>query len=72
MARREAISWMWLEACAMLARAECLRSQFFHLVEAQSRQPIWEPPVDVFEARGTSSSSLPGLAPESVEVRSTR
>lgn len=71
MARREAISWMWPEACAMLARAERLHNQFFHLVEAQGRQPVWEPPVDVFEARRhiVVVVALPGVVPEAVDVR---
>ncbi len=71
MAKREAISWMWPEACAMLARAERLHSQFFHLVEPQGRQPIWEPPVDVLEAHRhiVVVVALPGVAPEAVDVR---
>ena len=71
MVRREPISWMWPEACAMLARAERLHRQFFHLVETQGRQPIWEPPVDVLEARRhiVVVVALPGVAPESVDVK---
>ena len=68
MARRDAISWMWPEACAMLARAERLQRQFFHVGEAESRQPTWEPPVDVLETRGhvLVLVALPGVDPETV------
>ncbi len=68
MARREAISWMWPEACAMLARAERLHRQFFHIGEAEANQPIWEPPVDVLETRGhvLALVALPGVDPETV------
>ena len=68
MARRDANSWMWPEACAMLARAERLHRQFFHVGEAQSRQPVWEPPVDVLETRGyvLVLVAVPGVDPETV------
>ena len=70
MARREAISWMWPEACATLARAERLHHQFFHVGETERRQPIWEPPVDVLEAHRhiVVIVALPGVAPETVDV----
>ena len=68
MARRDANSWMWPEACAMLARAERLHRQFFHVGEAESRQPVWEPPVDVLETRGyvLVLVAVPGVDPETV------
>ena len=51
MARDDAIRWMWPEACAMLARAERLHRQFFHVGLAEDRRPVWEPPVDVLETQ---------------------
>ena len=70
MARDDVIRWMWPEACAMLSRAERLHRQFFHVGEAETRQPVWEPPVDVLEARRhiVVIVALPGIAPETVEV----
>ena len=54
----------------MLSRAERLHRQFFHVGEAETRQPVWEPPVDVLEARRhiVVIVALPGIAPETVEV----
>ena len=51
MARDDAIRWMWPEACAMLARAERLHRQFFHVGLAEDRRPVWEPPVDVLKTQ---------------------
>lgn len=41
--------WMWSEACQMLAEAERLSRQSFRPTRSLSRQPTWEPPVDVLE-----------------------
>lgn len=70
MAKDDAITWMWPEACAMLARAERLHRQFFHIAEAGVRQPVWEPPVDVLETRQhvVVLVGLPGVDPESVKA----
>lgn len=70
MARSDAISWMWPEACALLSRAERLQRQFFHVSNSERRQPLWEPPVDVLEARRhiVVIVALPGVVPETVEV----
>ena len=70
MARDDAISWMWPEACAMLARAERLHRQFFHVGEAEARDPVWEPPVDILEAHRhiVVIVALPGVSPETVDV----
>lgn len=69
MAARDAISWMWPEACAMIARAERLHRQFFHVGEVR-RQPVWEPPIDVLEASRhlVVVVGLPGVEPESIDV----
>lgn len=70
MASRGAISWMWPEACAMVARAERLNRQFFHIGEAETHQPVWEPPVDVLEAHRhiVVIVGLPGVTFESIRV----
>ena len=70
MPKDDAIAWMWPEACAMLARAERLQHQFFHVAEAGSRQPAWEPPADVLETRElvVVLVALPGVDPESVQA----
>jgi HSP20 family protein len=68
MARREEISWMWPEACAMIARAERLHRQFFHVGASGAHQTIWEPPVDVLETpeHVLIVVGLPGVDPGSV------
>jgi HSP20 family molecular chaperone IbpA len=69
MAEHDAISWMWPEACAMIARAERLHRQFFHVGEAR-REPVWEPPIDILEAYRhiVVIVGLPGVPPESIGV----
>ena len=62
--------WMWSEAFEMLTRAERLHRQMFRPVGAPSRQPAWEPPVDILEtAREVLVLvALPGVAHEQVEA----
>ena len=62
-------SWMWSEACDMLARAERMHREFFRPVRA-SRLPAWEPPVDVLETEHDVQVfvALPGVDPERVEA----
>jgi HSP20 family protein len=69
MAGREAEILMWSEACEMLARAERLHRQFFHL-SAPRRMPVWEPPVDVLETdeEALIFVALPGVDPEKAQV----
>lgn len=68
MIRRRTTTWMWAEACHMLARTERLRQRFF---EVATDAPGWEAPVDIFENGGQLIVwiALPGVAPESVEIR---
>ena len=68
--RDPAIGWTWPEACALLARAEHLHRQFFHLARASDRHVVWEPPVDVLETERQVLIlvGLPGVNPESVEA----
>lgn len=49
MMARDSLSWMWVEACEMLDRAERLQRQFFQLHRLSQQRPRWEPPVDIFE-----------------------
>jgi HSP20 family protein len=63
-------SWMWSEACDMLARAERLHREFFHPVQSGSRIPSWAPPVDVIETEHAVLVlvALPGVDPDRVEA----
>jgi HSP20 family protein len=69
MAGRDAETWMWSEACEMLARAERLQRQFFQIRRAEPA-PAWEPPVDVLETDEDVHVlvALPGVEPESAEA----
>ena len=63
-------SWMWSEACDMLARAERLHREFFQPVRSGSRTPSWEPPVDMIETERDVLVlvPLPGVDPDRVEA----
>lgn len=63
-------SWMWSEACDMLARAERLHREFFRPARSVSHLPVWEPPVDVLETgrEVLVLMALPGVDPEHVEA----
>jgi HSP20 family molecular chaperone IbpA len=63
-------SWMWSEACDMLARAERLHREFFRPVRSGSRTPSWEPPVDMIETERDVLVlvALPGVDPDRVEA----
>jgi len=39
---------MWSRACALLEEAERRHRQFFALLSAPARVPVWEPPIDMF------------------------
>ena len=69
MAGSEAESWMWSEACEMLARAERLHRQFFQLSRPR-RVPVWEPPVDVLETEREALIfvALPGVDHENAQI----
>lgn len=60
--------WMWSEALQMLARADQIRRQTFHL--SGGAQPRWEPPVDVLETptEVLIVAALPGVDPDVVEA----
>ncbi|HEX4024045.1 MAG TPA: Hsp20/alpha crystallin family protein [Steroidobacteraceae bacterium] len=41
--------WMWARAVALLEEAERRHRRFFELLaSAPPRQPVWEPPIDMF------------------------
>ncbi len=63
-------SWMWSEACDILARAERLQREFFRPIRSVSRLPAWEPPVDVLETdrEVLVLMALPGVDPDRVEA----
>lgn len=63
--------WMWVEALAVLDRAERLQRQFLRYVGPGVDAPMWEPPVDVLEsAEGVVLLfALPGVAPEDIDVK---
>jgi HSP20 family molecular chaperone IbpA len=62
--------WMWSEAFAMLARVDRLHREFFRPAGSLSRQPAWEPPVDILETAGEVLVlvALPGVVPDDVEA----
>lgn len=70
MAAGDPETWMWAEACEMLARAERLHRQFFQPVRPRTRLPAWEPPVDVVETdrEVLILVALPGVDPDRAEV----
>ena len=54
----------------MLARAERLQRQFFHIAEAGDRRASWAPPADVVETRRevVVLVGMPGVDPASVQT----
>jgi HSP20 family molecular chaperone IbpA len=52
----------------MVARAERLHRQFFHIALSRASQPAWEPPADVLETPNAVLAlfGLPGVDPESI------
>ena len=71
MSTRDPVNWMLSEAIDSLARAERLRRQFFSLQPtANSREPSWEPPIDVWETEREVQIliALPGVDPDQVEA----
>ncbi|HTX25238.1 MAG TPA: Hsp20/alpha crystallin family protein [Steroidobacteraceae bacterium] len=67
------IAWMWDEALHALEQAERRHRRFYGLTGVRSRQPLWEPPADIFESGSEIliSIALPGACPESVNVQVT-
>lgn len=69
MKRRDPRAWMWSEAVDLLDQAERLQRQFFRLAGG-TRQPGWEPPVDVYASTDEIlvEVALPGVPPDRVEL----
>ena len=70
MARDMVRDWMWSEACEMLSRADRMHRELFRPAGAQSRQAVWEPPVDILETdfEVLALVALPGVDAEKVEA----
>ncbi len=69
MPSRDPANWMLAEAIESLARAERMHRQFFQLQRSSgSREPSWEPPIDMLETEREVLIlvSLPGVDPEQV------
>jgi HSP20 family protein len=65
------LGWMWDEALHALERAERRHRQFYALsLAARHTEPLWEPPLDVFESEAeiVVCIALPGVAPQSVKI----
>ncbi len=61
---------MWTEACELLDEAERLHRHYFVPARSRTREPTWEPPVDVLETDHELSivTALPGVAPDQLQV----
>ncbi len=69
MSTRDPINWMLSNAIETLARAERLHQQFLNLQPlAGTREPSWEPPIDVLETdrEVLILIALPGVDPDEV------
>ena len=69
MSANDPINWMLSNAIETLARAERLHQQFLNLQPwAGTREPSWEPPVDVLETdrEVLILIALPGVDPDEV------
>jgi HSP20 family protein len=63
-------SWMWSQACEMLARAERLNRELFRPLGSIAALPAWEPPVDMLETEHEVLVlvALPGVNADRVEA----
>jgi HSP20 family molecular chaperone IbpA len=69
MSNKDPINWMLSNAIETLARAERLHQQFLNLKPLTgTREPSWEPPVDVLETEREVLIliALPGVDPDEV------
>lgn len=62
--------FMWSSAFDLMDKAERMHRQFFRLASSATTQPVWEPPVDVFEdgQEITIVVALPGVPEDQVHV----
>src|ERR1700675_1177737 len=72
MSSRNPTDWMWAQACELIEQAERMHRQFFRLAASERTQPVWEPPVDVFEDERevVIVVALPGVSADRIEVTS--
>jgi len=70
MKSRNPHTWMWAEACEMLAQADRLHRQFFALGSDSGRRSHWEPPIDVIESQKEIQviAALPGVEAGHIRV----
>ena len=71
MSRGSDDTWMWAEACAMLARAERLQRHSYEPRHRTGQYPVvWQPPVDVLETDRDVLIlvALPGVDPAAVDA----
>ena len=62
---------MWARAVALLEEAERRHRRFFELLgSVPTRQPVWEPPVDMFLVEGELHVvvAMPAVRPEDIEL----
>ena len=62
--------WMWAQALELLARADSMHRQYFHVSASERAHAQWEPPVNVFEDEREIIVvvALPGVPANSIEV----
>jgi HSP20 family protein len=67
--RHDADERMWSQACELIAEAERLHRQFFHL-SLVNVPAAWEPPIDVFEDESEIAVvvAMPGVPADRVQV----
>jgi HSP20 family molecular chaperone IbpA len=70
MANPTSRDWMWNEACTMIERAERMHREFFRPGPHHEAEPVWEPPIDVFETDTAIEIivALPGVEPKDLAV----
>jgi HSP20 family protein len=70
MIRRDSGNWMWVEACALIERAERLQRDFFRPGVRGTEHAGWEPPVDIYETEHQFwvQAALPGVEASTIEV----
>lgn len=69
MAERDPGDWMWSRALEFFEQAERMQRQLFRL-SREYHQPVWEPPVDIFETETELwiLAALPGVASDDMRV----
>jgi len=77
MKSRDPFEAMWADALGMLEQAQRLQRRFFLPQPQQqpqqrgnTRKPVWEPPMDVFETHSALhiQIALPGAVPDTVSI----